>query len=196
MQEEKINKKLILVIGAPGSGKTTNANLIAEKYLDKFVHFSTGDLLRSEIASKSELGNTINTFVSKGDLVPLNIVLKSIVQAIENSNKSNVIIDGYPRDEAQMHALDESLAVNKNVTLVSVVEINITENTAQNRVLGRNRGDDDNIEIFNNRMLVFKQPLEAIKSFYRSKNLLTTISGEDSIEAVLKTLDEHIQSVL
>ena len=191
-----MNKKLILIIGAPGSGKTTDASMIAEKYPDQFAHFSTGDLLRAEIASGSDLGKTINTFVSKGDLVPLNIVLQSIVQAIDNSDKINIIIDGYPRDEAQMHALDEALTANSTIDLVSVVEVHVSETTAKNRVLGRNRGDDDKIEVFNNRMLVFHQPLATIKNFYQAKNILTTISGEDSIEAVVQTLDDHIQSVL
>ena len=191
-----MKKNLILIIGAPGSGKTTDASRIAAKYPDTFVHCSTGDLLRAEIASESELGKTINTFVSKGDLVPLKIVLESIVQAIDNSDKENIIIDGYPRDEAQMHALNGALLVNSNISLVAVIEVHVSEATAQDRVLGRNRGDDDNIEVFNNRMLVFNQPLKAIKNFYETKKILKTISGEGSIEQVVRTLDDHIQNVL
>ena len=67
-------KKLFLIIGAPGSGKTTDASLIAQEDA-KFAHFSTGDLLRAEVASGSELGKLIDGFISKGNLVPLDVVV-------------------------------------------------------------------------------------------------------------------------
>ena len=63
-------KKLFLIIGAPGSGKTTDASLIAEKNPEAIAHYSTGELLRDEVASGSELGKTIDSFVSAGNLVP------------------------------------------------------------------------------------------------------------------------------
>ena len=92
-------KKLFLIIGAPGSGKTTDASIIAERNPQQFAHFSTGELLRDEVASGSELGKTIDSFVSKGNLVPLNIVVDTIVGAIEHSSKDVILIDGYPRSE-------------------------------------------------------------------------------------------------
>ena len=72
-------KQLFLIIGAPGSGKTTDAQIIGKN--DGFVHFSTGELLRDEVASGSELGKTIDSFISRGNLVPLEIVIdrKSVV---------------------------------------------------------------------------------------------------------------------
>ena len=68
-------KKLFLIIGAPGSGKTTDADLIAKKHSDTIIHYSTGDMLRTEVASGSELGETIESYISKGALVPLKIII-------------------------------------------------------------------------------------------------------------------------
>ena len=90
-------KKLFLVIGAPGSGKTTDAEIISKNNSDSMVHYSTGELLRAEVASGSELGKRIDSFTSRGNLVPLEIVVKTIVDAISNAPKNVVLIDGYPR---------------------------------------------------------------------------------------------------
>jgi adenylate kinase len=98
-------KKLFLIIGAPGSGKTTDASIIAEKHSDKLVHYSTGDMLREEVASGSELGKEIESYISRGALVPLNIIVDTTVSAINNAPVDNVLIDGYPRSTEQMLSL-------------------------------------------------------------------------------------------
>lgn len=89
-------KKLFLIIGAPGSGKTTDAEIIAKNNPDSINHYSTGELLRAEVASGSERGKIIEGFTSKGNLVPLEIVVETIVSAIKNAPKNVVLIDGYP----------------------------------------------------------------------------------------------------
>jgi len=115
-------KNLFLIIGAPGSGKTTDASIIAQ-HDEKFAHFSTGDLLRAEVASGSELGKLIDGFISKGNLVPLDVVVNAIVSAIKSSNKSNIIIDGYPRSVEQMTELDKVLSEQDEISLKGVIEV-------------------------------------------------------------------------
>jgi len=191
-----VSKKLILIIGAPGSGKTTDAELIAEHNSDIITHYSTGDLLRDEVASGSERGKIIDSFISKGNIVPIEIAIETIISAIKASERDTIIIDGYPRSNEQMNALDEYLKKEDSIELVSVIEVEVSEETARDRVLGRARGADDNTEVFNNRMKVYLHPLDDIQAFYSAKNLLTKISGEASIEEVVSTMQDFIKSKL
>jgi adenylate kinase len=186
-------KKLFLIIGAPGSGKTTDAELIAGKH-ENITHYSTGDMFRAEVASGSELGKTIDTYVSAGNLVPIEIVIKTIVTAIKNAPTDIIIIDGYPRSVEQMTELDKYLESEDDVELINVLEVVVSEETAKDRVLGRARGADDNVEVFNNRMKVFTEPLAQIQEFYGNKSLLEKIDGEPALEVIVETMDNFIQS--
>jgi adenylate kinase len=187
-------KTLFLVIGAPGSGKTTDAEIIAKNDIN-MTHYSTGDMLRGEIETGSELGKTIKRYTSKGDLVPIDIVIKTIINAIINAPTSSVIIDGYPRSKEQLNALDDYLTLNNNVILKSVLEVVVSESTALDRVLGRSRGDDDNERVFKNRMKVYTNPLKEIQTFYTKQNILTKIDGEGSIKEVVASIAKHIEQV-
>ena len=184
-------KKLFLIIGAPGSGKTTDAQIIARDNADSIVHYSTGDLLREEVASGSEYGKTIDSFISKGNLVPLDIVVGTIINAIANAPKDVIIIDGYPRSIEQMEALDEKLKAQNQVQLVSVIEVEVSESVARERVLGRARGADDNVEVFNNRMQVYLTPLKDIETFYSKQKVLHKINGERMIEEIVSEMESR-----
>lgn len=129
-------KKLFLIIGAPGSGKTTDAELIAQRNSDTIAHYSTGDLLRAEVASQSERGKLIESFTSKGNLVPLEIVVETIIKAIKNEFKDIVVIDGYPRSVEQMEALDDILKDEEGIELRAVIEVVVSKEAAKERVLG------------------------------------------------------------
>ena len=186
-------KNLFLIIGAPGSGKTTDAEIIAEQN-ENIAHYSTGELLRSEVASGSELGKVIGKRMSAGELVPVEVALDTIIKAINNSTCNTILIDGYPRSDEQMMGLDTVLKNEKNITLKYVIEVVVSEETAMNRVLGRNRGADDNIEVFKNRMNVYTEPLKGIQDFYNSKNILHKISGEKDIEIVVNEMEKFINN--
>jgi len=187
-------KNLFLIIGAPGSGKTTDAELIAERHPHKVEHFSTGEPLRAEKARGTELGKTIAKYVDNGNLVPLNIVIDTIVTAIKSTTKEIVLIDGFPRSVEQMMALNEILEKDNEVKLINVIEVVVSEKVAKERVLGRARGADDNEEVFNNRMKVYTAPLEEIQQFYIKKELLHKIDGERGIEEIVSEMENFIFS--
>jgi adenylate kinase len=186
-------KKLFLIIGAPGSGKTTDAEIIAERN-DNITHYSTGDMFRAEVASGSQRGKTIESFISKGNLVPIDIVIDTIVSAIKKAPTDVVVIDGYPRSVEQMEELDKYLANEDSVELVNVIEVEVSEEVAKDRVLGRARGADDNVEVFNNRMKVYTDPLKDIQDFYGAKSILTKINGERTIEEIVDEMDAFVKS--
>ena len=184
-------KKLFLIIGAPGSGKTTDAELVAKHNNETITHYSAGDMFRAEVASGSERGKIIDSFISKGNIVPIDIAIETIVHAINNAPTQIVIIDGYPRSIEQMNTLDEYIQ-NHDIILESVIEVAVSDTTARDRVLGRARGEDDNSEVFDNRMKVYHEPLSEIQKFYLHKNILKVISGEGTIEEVVTEMESFI----
>ncbi len=186
-------KKLFLIIGAPGSGKTTDAELIAENHKN-ITHYSTGDMFRAEVASGSQRGALIDTYISKGLIVPIDIAIETIITAIKNAPTDVIIIDGYPRSFEQMNELDKYLVDETEVELVNVIEVVVSPEVARDRVLGRARGADDNVEVFNNRMKVYIEPLKTIQDFYESKNLLAKIDGERTIKEIVDEMDTFIKS--
>jgi len=192
-----MKKKLFLIIGAPGSGKTTDASIIAGRHTDSIIHYSTGDMLREEVASGSELGKTIDGFITQGALVPLNIIMDTIISAIKNAPTDVVLIDGYPRSVEQMHALDEVLKKETEIELVSVIEVHVSEYVAKGRILGRAAEaevvrSDDSLEVFFDRMKIYTTPLQEIQTFYIEKNLLKIIDGERTLDLIVKEMEMFV----
>lgn len=193
-------KNLFLIIGAPGSGKTTDASIIAENN-ENIVHYSTGDMLREEVGSGSDLGKEIESYISKGALVPLEIIVNTIVSAINNAPVANVLIDGYPRSTEQMTAFDKLVSKEDNIELASVIEVRVSEQVARDRILGRRaeaapgeERSDDSEEVFNDRMKIYTDPLAEIQAFYTEKNLLEVIDGARTLEVVVADMETFVKS--
>jgi adenylate kinase len=148
---------------------------------------------------EAKRGQIIDTYVSAGNIVPIDIAIETIIGAIKKAPTPIVVIDGYPRSVEQMLELDNYLINEKEVELVNVIEIEVSQNTAFQRVLGRAADADvvradDNEEVFLNRMKLYIEPLEEIQNYYRKKNILKIISGEGTIEEIVSEMDSFVQS--
>lgn len=188
-------KQLFLIIGAPGSGKTTDCELIASRH-DGITHYSAGEMFRAEVATGSERGKIIEAIINRGEIVPIDIAIETIVSAIKKAPTQTVIIDGYPRSIEQMNALDVFLAKEPDVELVKIIEVVVSEAVARERVLGRARGADDDEAVFNRRMKVYVEPLADIQHFYTDKGLLHKINGERELAVVVEEMQAYIESLI
>ncbi len=196
-----MSKKLILIIGAPGSGKTTDGSLVAKNHADTITSYSMGEMLKEEIDNETTLGKINSQFVSRGELVPTAIVIDKMIGVIKNAPTDVVLLDGFPRKAKQMRVFADILTNDDNIELISVIEIRVSESIARQRVLGRkdaieNAREDDEEEVFNNRMRIYTETIEEIESFYQDKGLLKVIDGERDLPVVVEEIDTFLGSVV
>jgi len=124
---------ILLLLGAPGAGKGTQADLIKKKY--GFKHISTGDLLRAEVAAGTELGKKADGLMKSGALVPEEIVLELLKNALKSSGKG-AILDGYPRTAAQTEMLKKLISA-MGAKIDAVINIKLSEKEIVDRIVMR-----------------------------------------------------------
>ena len=183
-----MQKKLILLIGIPGCGKTTCAQQISQRNEGKITHYSTGTLIRQEIERGTAVGEISKSFFDKGDLVPTQIVLDIIVSAILNAPTEIVLIAGFPGKQKQLAYFGDYLFTHDKIDLLSVLELQVNDAIGKERFLSTARSED----IFNHEMDAYRESIEEIKEYYTQKNLLTTLNTEEDLDLVLKKIDEHL----
>ncbi len=183
----------IVIFGAPGSGKGTQSDLLIKKYGLK--HVSTGDILRSEIKAGSALGKTADQYISKGHLVPDEIMIDMLEDLIrKNLDKKGFIFDGFPRTLAQGEALDNKLKKN-GLDITSVLSLEVKDEELTDRLLKRGQlsgRSDDNGQTIKSRLHVYHQQTEPLKQYYAEQNKLVCIPGEGAIEEVFNSIVEVI----
>ena len=186
----------IIMCGAPGCGKGTQSDLIVEKY--SLTHLSTGDLLRKEIAMKTDLGIIADSYISKGELVPDEMIIDILLKYVENQHddSNGIILDGFPRTVAQAEALEVMLKkLDKEISLL--VDLKVTENELIDRLIirGKTSGrSDDNIETIKKRLDVYHKLTEPVNDFYKNRNQYTPIDGMGTIEEIFGRISEIIDS--
>src|SRR5690606_16123748 len=162
----------IVIFGAPGSGKGTQSDKIAERY--GLQHVSTGEILREEIASSTDLGKLADSYMSKGELVPDCVVIEMLEELIaRNKGAKGFIFDGFPRTVPQGEALNQLLQ-RHDETVTIVVSLEVEDEELVDRLLKRGAISgraDDNRKTIESRLRVYYRQTAPLKDFYRSKDL-------------------------
>ena len=184
-------KKLILLIGAPGSGKTTDSRMIAENHSDTITNYSTGDLIKEEITKETAIGNIAKSLVEKGDLVPTQIVVELIIDAINKAPTDIVLLDGFPGKAKQLQYFCDHIFNNAKIKLISVLEIKVNDDLAKRRWLASGRQE----EIFEHEMQSYKASLSEIEAHYEDKQILKVIDGEKDLDTVVANIDSYLESI-
>jgi len=185
----------IVLLGAPGSGKGTQATLLVRE-LDA-PHISSGELLRAAVKAGTLLGQRAKAVMDKGELLSDEIMLGLIEERLaEPDTQSGFILDGYPRNLAQAEALDELLErmgrpLDEALQLDADVELAIERIAKRAAEEGRS---DDTEEVVRNRMKVYAEQTAPIYEYYARKGLLSRVLGEGSVEEVFQRIRGVLQT--
>ncbi len=184
----------IVIMGAPGSGKGTQAALIVKELgLD---HISTGDLLRAAVAAGTELGKKAKEVMDRGELVSDDIVLGLLEERLmQDSDSEGFILDGFPRNIAQAEALD-ALLDRIGQPVDEALQIDVDEEQVVARIAKRaalEGRSDDTEETVRNRLKVYGEQTAPVVDFYAGKGILSRVLGEGSIEEVFQRIKGVLQ---
>lgn len=183
----------IVLLGAPGSGKGTQAAILTEHL--EVPHISTGVLLRAAVEAGTELGQKARSIMDRGELLPDDIMLGLIEERLQQPDaQKGFILDGYPRNLSQAGALDTLLdRIDKPLDVAIQIDIDtdlVVERIAK-RAAEEGRSDDSE-ETVRKRMDVYEEQTAPVVGFYAEKGLLTRVLGEGSIDEV----NQRIMAVL
>ena len=213
----------LVLIGAPGSGKGTQAKFLAEKY--NIPQISTGDLLRAAVAAQTPLGRQAKAVMDAGQLVPNDIVIGMIRERIMRPDAENgFIMDGFPRNLEQAETLDGMLA-RLGRPIDAVLQINVDFDLLMQRMVGRltclscgtlfnsftnppaidtqcdhcggtlHHRSDDNEETIDRRLRIYEMHTQPLSAYYNSKGNLHTIDGQGTVEDVRKRIKSALRGM-
>ncbi len=187
----------IIIFGAPGSGKGTQSEKLTKKYGLK--HVSTGDMLRVEIEAGTEFGRIADSYISKGNLIPDEVMIDKLSELMEKRNGvKGFILDGFPRTIAQGEALD-TMMYKHNEKVSIVISLEVEEEELINRILkrGENSGrSDDNRETVELRLKIYHEQTEPLKNFYIEQGKLVKVQGEGDIDEIFESITTIIDRLL
>jgi len=212
----------IVLLGAPGAGKGTQAARICEKY--HIAHISTGDILREAVKQGTTLGHIAGSYMSKGELVPDDVVIGIVADRIKEPDcQAGFLLDGFPRTVAQAEALDNALA-QMGWSLDAVVSLEVDEDEVVRRLSSRRvcrqcgaigsgaaveQGSsgcpacggewivrsDDQPDAIRRRLQVYKEQTQPLEDYYSSKGILKRILAVGTVEEVFERIDKVLESL-
>ncbi|MBQ5726324.1 MAG: adenylate kinase [Alistipes sp.] len=186
----------IILFGAPGCGKGTQAALIKEKY--NINHISTGEVIRGEIARQTELGKSMQEYIAAGQLAPDSIVI-SMVRNYMSEHRDAVgnIFDGFPRTTAQAEAFDAMLAED-GLSVTVMIYMDVPEEELVKRILLRGkdsgRADDASEEVIRNRIAIYREQTEVVAEHYAKQNKYVSVNGVGTLEEVFNRICDAIDA--
>ena len=180
-------KTKVLFLGPPGAGKGTQANLYCKKY--GLEHLSTGDLLRDEVNSGSELGLKASKIMNAGELVNDELVL-SIVEGRLVTATKGWLLDGFPRNVNQAYSL-KNLLEKINQSLEAVISIQVSDDYLIKRLLERGR-EDDNKVVITNRLNIYREKTSPLIDLYSEQGILKGIDGNADIDDVFLSIERAL----
>lgn len=213
--------KRLLIMGPPGAGKGTQAANIVEAY--GVCHISTGDMFRSAIKNGTAMGKLAQSYMEKGELVPDSVTVGIVKErlALDDCKNQGFLLDGFPRNLDQAHALDTILA-ELNYNLDAVIDVSVENEILINRIIGRricrNCGatyhvefnkpktegvcdscggelyvrKDDTRETAENRLSVYSSQTQPLLDFYKGRGLLVSINGDQAVEKVFADIKNQL----
>ncbi len=179
-----------LIFGPPGSGKGTQSVRLAEKF--NLLHLSTGDMLRAEIAAGTELGKKMSLIMSKGELVPDEVVIEMIANKIDQSKgTAGFLFDGFPRTVAQTESLEKMLN-KRGMKIDQMLVLEVGHDELVKRLIARaelsGRPDDKDPSVIENRISVYKEKTEPIIDYCRERGLYQPVNGMGTIDDIFNRL--------
>ena len=188
----------IVIFGGPGSGKGPQSDKLISHY--NLFHISTGDVLRDHIRRGTDLGNTANSYISKGKLIPDDLMVSILEQVLIDNAQAvadGVIFDGFPRTIPQAKALNEMLQKRGNkVNIVIGLEVPDEELTERLLKRGLESGrSDDNRETITKRLEVYHSQTAPLKAFYQNQGIYAAIKGIGTIDSIFQSIQEAIDKV-
>lgn len=185
----------LVVFGAPGSGKGTQSARLIDEY--GLYHISTGELLRDHIARDTQLGRVANEYISKGHLIPDNLMIDILEHTLESNPETaaGVIFDGFPRTIEQAKALKEMLA-KRGSKVHAVVGLEVEDEELVERLLKRgleSGRSDDNLETINNRLEVYNKQTAPLREYYQNEGKYHGIKGSGSIDEIFNSIRESLK---
>jgi adenylate kinase len=187
-----------LIFGPPGSGKGTQSVKLAEKF--NLLHLSTGDMLRAEITAGTELGKKMSVIMSKGELVPDEVVIEMIANKIDSSKGiAGFLFDGFPRTVAQTESL-ENMLNKRGMKIDLMLALDVEHDELVKRLVGRaelsGRPDDKDPAVIENRISVYREKTEPIINYCEKKGIYQPVNGMGSIDDIFARLSLEMQKIV